>query len=91
MTGIEWGLGLQPKQQEVLGLMENSRATEIGYGGARGGGKSVGARKIMLMRRLKYGRTNGLFLMRVWGQLYRNHLEPLFREYPFMEIGRAHV
>jgi phage terminase large subunit len=83
-AAIKFDIALQPKQLAVYELVENSPATEIGYGGARGGAKSHVARGIMLLRRLKYARTNGLFLMRVWGQIYRNHLEPLFREFPFM-------
>ncbi|MBB5064537.1 phage terminase large subunit [Granulicella mallensis] len=83
-AAIKFDIALQPKQLAIYELVENSPATEIGYGGARGGAKSHGARGIMLLRRLKYARTNGLFLMRVWGQIYRNHLEPLFREFPFM-------
>jgi phage terminase large subunit len=81
---VDIKIRLQPKQREVSDLLEYSPATQIGYGGARGGAKSHGARSIMLKRRLKYPQTNGLFLMRNWAQVYKNHLEPLFRDYPFM-------
>lgn len=75
---------LQPKQSDLYDLVENSRATWIGYGGSRGGAKSHGARAVMLLRRLKYPGTRGLIFRRKNKQIRENHLEPLFRQYPFM-------
>jgi len=45
--------GLQPKQGQLLELFENSKATWIAYGGARGGGKSAGARLVQRYRGLQ--------------------------------------
>ena len=60
---MEITISCQPKQLELLRLLEsNTRysATWIGYGGALGGGKSAGIRRVMLARRLKHPRTKGI-------------------------------
>jgi hypothetical protein len=75
---------LQPKQRQLYGLIENSPATVIGYGGSRGGAKSHGLRATMLLRRLKYDGTRGLIFRRKYKQLWANHVQPLFEQYPFM-------
>ena len=75
---------MQPKQDELWELVDESPFTDIGYGGRRGGGKSGGMRRILILRRLKYAQTNGLILRRTYLELYQNHLEPLFREFPYM-------
>lgn len=75
---------LQPKQKQLYEMVENSTATWIGFGGARGGSKSHAIRAIMLLRRLKYANTRGCIFRRTWDKLRENHIEPLFRQYPFM-------
>lgn len=75
---------LQPKQRQLYNLMEDSPATVIGYGGSRGGAKSHGLRATMLLRRLKYHGTRGLIFRRKFKQLWENHIQPLFEQYPFM-------
>ncbi len=75
---------LQPKQAELYDLVENSEATWIGYGGSRGGSKSHAARAIMLLRRLSYPKTRGVIFRRTYEKVRENHIEPLFRQYPFM-------
>jgi phage terminase large subunit len=75
---------LQPKQLELLRLVEESLATWIGYGGSRGGAKSHGLRAVMLLRRLKHPGTAGLIFRRTFEQLWENHIQPLFGQYPFM-------
>lgn len=75
---------LQPKQVELWNLVDNSPYTRIGYGGSRGGAKSHGARAVMLLRRLKYAGTNGLIFRRTFNDLWENHIQPLFRQYPYM-------
>lgn len=82
---INVDIALQPKQEELWRLVDDSPKTKIGYGGSRGAGKSGGARRILILRRLKYAGTNGLILRRTYGELFKNHLEPLFREFPFMQ------
>src|SRR6516225_9900253 len=84
MAPIEILVPLQPKQLELLRLVGESPATWIAYGGSRGGAKSHGARGVMLARRLKYPRTRGLIFRRTYEQLWENHIQPLFVQYPFM-------
>jgi phage terminase large subunit len=78
---------LQPKQIELLQLVDESPHTVIGFGGAKGGAKSHGAREVILLRRLKYPGTNGGIFRRTSGELYRNHVEPLFRQRPELREG----
>jgi len=80
----EIDIPLQPKQIELLNLVEDSPATWIGYGGSRGGAKSHGARAVMLLRRLKYPGTRGLIFRRKYKDLWGNHIQPLFEQFPFM-------
>lgn len=75
-------MALQPKQQELWRLWNESDVTRIGFGGARGGAKSGGGRRCMLLRRLQYPRTPGLILRRTYPDLYKSHLVKLFEEFP---------
>lgn len=75
-------IDLQPKQGQLYDLMEHSDCINIGYGGSRGGGKSHGARAIMLLRRIEHKRTPGLIFRRTYPELLANHIEPIFKEYP---------
>jgi len=83
-VSFELKVPLQPKQVELLRLVEESPATWIGYGGSRGGAKSHGVRAVMLLRRLKHPGTRGLIFRRTFEQLWKNHIQPLFDQYPFM-------
>lgn len=76
---------LQPKQSELLELWDQSNVTRIGFGGARGGAKSGGGRRCMLLRRLKYPKTTGLILRRSLKELEQSHLIKLFEEYPALQ------
>ena len=73
---------LQPKQIELLGLLRTPGITDIGYGGSRGGGKSRGARDVMIIRRLENKGTAGLILRRTFGELWENQIDKIFRERP---------
>jgi len=81
---LEIDIGLQPKQDLLYDLIENSKYTTFGYGGRRGGGKSGGMRRIFLLRRFKYPGTDGILLRRTRQELMDNHLIPMFREWPFI-------
>lgn len=52
------------------------------YGGAKGGGKSAGMRKIFLARRFEFPGTTGAIFRKTYPELESNHIQPLFREYP---------
>lgn len=71
---------LQPKQNLFDEAIENTPVSF--FGGAKGGGKSGGLRRILLGRRLKYSGTVGAIFRKTFPELEGNHIGPLFREYP---------
>lgn len=79
---IDLELRWQPKQWQINELIENSKATHIGFGGSRGGSKSHTARQVMLTRRLKYPLTDGLVIRRTFKEVYANVIKPMFRQWP---------
>jgi len=81
-------LRFQPKQRELLRMVEEGRATIIGNGGSKGSAKSYGGRAIMLLRRLKYPGTTGMIFRRKFKQHRENTLEKgYFKDLPFMRHG----
>lgn len=78
-------ISLQPKQWELLKLIEESRATVIGVGGGRGAAKSSGADRCAVT--LMYER-NGMtvcMVMRTWvKQMIPFHLEAIRRDFPWL-------
>ena len=81
---IELRLSLQRKQRQFLKMVEAPGPTWLAYGGSRGGGKSHALRLVMLARRFKHPGTRGLILRRTRGDLWENHLQPLFTQFPLM-------
>lgn len=81
---LDFEIGLQPKQVQLWEYWDDSPFTRVGYGGSRGGGKSGAARRCLILRRLKYPLTNGLILRRTYDELKKNHIDPMFKEFPFM-------
>ena len=79
---IDVRISLQPKQKEFLNAVEKTPVAF--FGGARGGGKSAGLRRIMLLRRLVYAGSTGAIFRRTYPELEGNHIRPLFQEYPFL-------
>jgi hypothetical protein len=73
---------LQPKQSILQRIWNDPSITRIGSGGARGGAKSGGGRRIMLLRRFEYPCTPGLLLRRTLRKLHESHIVKLFEEYP---------
>ena len=65
-----------PKQVEFF----KARAKHIGYGGARGGGKSWAGRRKAVMLCMRYAGLNGLLLRRTMPELRNNHIIPLRSE-----------
>src|SRR3990167_928403 len=76
---------LQPKQRQLLDAVESKKYRYVFFGGAKGGGKSVGSRHVMLIRLMKYPGTTGLLLRRNYKDLNGNHIRPLMRAFPFMK------
>ena len=56
-----------------------SRAKRTAYGGARGGGKSVGLREKLVMMGMHYHGLQMLLLRRTYPELKENHVKPLLR------------
>ena len=77
---IELKISLQPKQKLFLESIEKYPITL--FGGARGGGKSAGLRKIFLFRRFKYPGSTGAIFRKTYPELESNHIRPIFQEYP---------
>lgn len=73
---------LQPKQNKLLGLIEDSPYSIIGFGGSNGGAKSHAIREISLILALKYPKINILIFRRLSNDLLENHIIPLFMSHP---------
>jgi phage terminase large subunit len=73
---------LQPKQAALLDLLDSSKASWIGYGGSRGGGKSAAARRVMLIRRIEHPGTWGVIFRRTFDDLKKNHIDKFFIDFP---------
>lgn len=56
----------------------------LGYGGAKGGGKSHLQRAWQVMRRYKYAGTHGVIIRRTYPELYDNHIKKMWEEYPVL-------
>lgn len=78
----------QPRQYQFLEAVERSGEgcpTNIGYGGSRGGAKSGAIRRVMLQRRFDHPGTDGWIVRRTFPRLQDNHIEQMWREYPYLE------
>lgn len=65
-----------PKQQEFF----RAKARHIGYGGARGGGKSWAGRRKGVLLCMRYDGLKGILLRRTMPELRSNHIIPLMSE-----------
>ena len=83
-SSIELDITLQPKQQLLLDAIQATGAdvaTVIGFGGARGSAKSGGVRRIALT--LATSEPCIIWIIRrVWDDLNKDHVLPLWDEYP---------
>ncbi len=80
---------LQPKQGELYDLLvaTGTRApTIIGFGGAKGGGKSAGSDNCTLLLAAeignKYPGVHITIVRRVFNDLKTNHIDRIFETYP---------
>jgi len=78
-------ISLQPKQDDLLDLIENHRAVIIGIGGGRGAAKSGGADRVMLALMMQQPGMVGCIVMRNYDQVRKYHVEPLLRDFPVLE------
>lgn len=79
---METVIQLQPKQKEALQTLSNVKY--LGYGGAKGGGKSYLQRAWQVMRRDKYSNTHGVIIRKTYPELYDNHIKKMWEEYPIL-------
>lgn len=79
----ELRLTFQPKQSGLLRLVEESPATNVGFGGSKGGGKSHGGRNVVISRALKYPGTTHMIFRRTYKELWANHIKRIFDQWPF--------
>jgi hypothetical protein len=76
---------LTPKQLEAHKLLASDSVVKIlGYGGAKGGGKSWYIRRYLVERCSRYPGTTGLLVRKTYQELYRNHVRQMLTEYPFL-------
>lgn len=76
---------LQPKQREFYELFKatgHNVATQIGFGGARGGAKSGTIRRVALGCALDDPGTHSAIIRRVYDDVKVNHIDPFFVDYP---------
>jgi phage terminase large subunit len=71
---------LQKKQELFLKCVEETRHSF--FGGAKGGGKSGGLRRIVLLRRFEFPGSTGAIFRKTYPELEGNHIRKLFSEYP---------
>src|SRR5689334_22745440 len=75
---------LQPKQRQVYNAMSDDDLKVIGYGGAKGGGKSALLRMLLLLVCAKHPGIRTLLFRRTYNELGENHIQRLFQDYPWM-------
>jgi hypothetical protein len=78
---------LQPKQAELLRLVEESPADWIGVWGGRGCAKSFGLDAIQIVLALTHPGFLGCIVMRNHDQVRKYHIEPMMRQYPELAAG----
>ena len=76
---------LQPKQSAMYEMIVSHRATVLGVGGGRGAAKSSGADRVAVT--LMYERPGMLacLVMRNFDQVFKYHIEPIRRDFPWLE------
>lgn len=82
---VQLDLHFQPKQKELLYQILKSDASWVGFGGARGGGKSGGARRVLLFLLGRFPGTQALVIRRTYDEVYKNHVLKLLEEFPALE------
>ncbi len=70
---MQLNLKLFAKQREYISAYFDKTTEQIGYGGARGGGKSHVLRAAKILRRVVYPGTTGLLIRRTVAEVRANH------------------
>lgn len=79
---MDFEITLHPKQREALGVLGREGVEVLGYGGAKGGGKSYLGRAWLILRSLEHPGTKHLIVRKSFPELERNHIVYLKREIP---------
>jgi phage terminase large subunit len=69
-------------QNKAMDLLSSPGVEILGFGGAKGGGKSHFIRTRQVLRRLKYAKTEGLIVRKTLVELERNHIRKIQKEWP---------
>jgi hypothetical protein len=76
---------LQPKQSQMLDMVESHQAVVIGIGGGRGAAKSSGADRVAITLMYEHQGLAVCMVMRTWvKQMVPFHLEPIRRDFPWL-------
>lgn len=75
-------IGLQPKQWDLLGVIESGPALMVGAGGGRGSAKSGGLDRIAVSLLTSSPGIIGCIVMRTYEQVRKYHIDPLLRTFP---------
>src|SRR6266567_1769432 len=78
-------IALQPKQSKLLSLIKSSRASVIGVGGGRGAAKSSGADRCIVTLMYEWKGLVSCMVMRNFDQVFKYHIEPIRRDFPWLE------
>jgi len=65
-----------------MDMLDSQKARYLLYGGAKGGGKSYLLRAREVIRRMQYPGTTGVIIRKTYDELYGNHIEKFFEEFP---------
>lgn len=80
-------IAFQPKQIELYRLVRTvgpKAPIRLGFGGARGGAKTGGLRRLMLARRYEHPRTTGFLIRKNWADLFETFVEKYRIDFPQM-------
>lgn len=78
---MQLNISPHPKQIEALKLLSNPEIEVLGYGGARGGGKSYLGRMWLVMRALKYSTSRHLLIRKTFPDLERSAIDKIKLEF----------
>ncbi len=81
-------ISLFPKQSQLYYEIIRGQATVIGFAGGRGSSKSSGLDRCILTLMSEHAPLLVCVVMRNWDQVYRYHVEPIKRDFPWVESAK---
>ena len=88
-TAIRVNMGLPNDKQQIF--LDDEKHKYLGFGGARGGGKSWAVRCKAIVYALKYGGIKMLIVRRTYPELTNNHILPLKKFFVSQGFGSKYV